>query len=91
MSDSTFNLVSDSESGTSYVSRVGTYPNYHLPLLNHDHLKLEVIPLSNYFDLERIFRGSLEEETSSPDSLESLLSNVIREVNHNEVLIPLPT
>lgn len=50
MSDNVVNLTSDSESDTSSASRMGTPHDCHLPLIDHDPIELEVIPLSDDLD-----------------------------------------
>lgn len=59
---------------------MGTSLDSHLPPLNH-HLEPKAISLSDYFDMEMVSLDSLEEGTSSPDSLEVVLSNLSKEVN----------
>lgn len=45
MSDNSINLMTDSESDTSYVSRMRIFPDFHLPHIDHDHMEPEVILL----------------------------------------------
>lgn len=87
MSDSTFNLVNDSESKNLSSSRIETSPDSH-PFLYHHHLETKVIPLSDDSDSKRVYEDSQEEDFSSFDSLVSLLSYVGGEVPHAEVLMP---
>lgn len=88
MSDNTVKLMSNSESETSYASRMGKSLDSHLYPLDHDRLEPKAIPLSDNSDLERVFEDSLEEGGSSSNSLETLLSNVNREINHIEISMP---
>lgn len=80
--------MSDYESNTSSILRIGISPYSHLPPIDHDHLELEFISLSNYSDIERVSEDFLERGTSSSGSLEALLADVGGEVNHVEVLMP---
>lgn len=60
--------MSDSELETSSASIIEISHDSHLPPLGQNHLELEIVPLSEDFDLERVFGNSSEEETSSSSS-----------------------
>lgn len=85
MSDNVNNLMSDSKSDTSHVSRMGISPDFHLPHIDHDHMEPEVIVLFDGSDSKGVFEDSLEGGTSPSDSLEVLLSNIVGDVNRVEV------
>lgn len=79
MSDNTVDLMSNSEGKTLPTSIMGTSPNPHLPSPGRNHLKLEIIPLSNDSNSKRVSRNSLEEETSSSGSLEAFFYQILAE------------
>lgn len=72
-----------------YASIIGTFDDSNLPRLNRNHIELDITPISNYSDLERVLENFLEEETSSFCSLDALLSDVGGGINSVEV--PMPT
>lgn len=90
MSDNVVNLTSNSKSDTSLVSRMRISHDSYLPLLDHNYLESGVILLSDNFKSEWVSRDSLEERTSSFNSLDVVLPNVNKEVNISEVPIPPP-
>lgn len=90
MSYSKVDPARDSKGVTSTTSITGTSPDSHFPPLNHGHIELELISLFDDFNSERVYEDSLKEGASSSDSLETILSNVGREVNRVEVPIPPP-
>lgn len=77
--------MSSFEVGTSSTSIMRTSLNSHLLPFNRDHLEPKIITLSNDYDLERVFRDSLGEETSFSSLLYALKSNVGGEINRIEV------
>lgn len=82
--------MSDSKSYTSFSLRIWIYSDSHLPPIDHDHLKLEAVPLSDDFQSEWVFGESLEEGNSSSNSLYAIFRNAYREVNSIEVPMPPP-
>lgn len=72
MSNNVVSLVSDNESDTSSILGMKISLNSHLLPISHDHLKPEVISLTNDSDSERVSSYSLKGGTSSSDSLDSL-------------------
>lgn len=81
-------LVSGYKVETSSTSVMGTSSESHLPPYNINHLELDVISLSGGYGSKRVSMNSLEEETFSSSSLETLLSNVGEDVFPVEVLMP---
>lgn len=77
----TINLVSDSKVETSY----GLSPTSPHPPLSNDHVGSEIISIFYYFSLKRVSRNSSEGNTSSSESLGTLVSNVTGRINNTEV------
>lgn len=85
MSDNIINLASNFEGEISSAPKMKTSLDSHLPPLDHGRLEPEAIPLFDDSNSSRVSGDSLEEGSSSPDSLEAFLSDIDKEVNHAEV------